>query len=378
LGSEVKTFHISPSFRHRFGSFARLNASYAHDRVLSDNRGLGQTNSDIVSVVLAAGPSFSTLGWNLAYQSNRFDNKALQLANTTPQSNSKNLSAGLQYAVQPGLRLLLNGGYEKYDYETVPGAAEPSGKSWSAGLAWNPSGRTSVQATAGKRYFGNSYSLAASHRGRASVWTLNYSESVTTTQGQFLQTGSLSTAAMLDQLFAGTIQDPLVRRRVVEAYILANNLPPSLATSTNYFSNRFMLQKQLQAAGGWVGSRGTLLVSLTDARRVGLSSLRVDSDLLGSSNSLLNDNTRQSSASVSFNWRLSTRTAATAGASYNMARSLSVDRTDTNLGLNLGLGHDFARELRGSLQLRRVRGDVLAGNSTYTENALSASLSKQF
>ena len=378
LSSEVKTLRIAPSLHHRFGSWARVDALYNHDSVLSDNRGLGQYNSDSANVTLSSGPAFHQLGWNLGYQASRIDNKEALQSNLSPQTNIKSLSASLQYLLQPGLRLLVNAGHDSYDYEALPGTDKPSGKSWSLGASWTPSGRTSVQATAGKRYFGDSYSLLASHRRRASVWTLSYNDTVTTTQSQFLQSGAVATSTFLDQLFAGTIADPALRARVVDAYIRANNLPPSLANTTNYFSNRFMLVKELQASAAWVGSRGTLLVSLTDSRREGLSALRIDSDLLGSVNNRLNDNTHQSGVSSSLSWRLSSRTSANAGVSYTRTRSLTVNRTDNTRAMRLNLSHEFARKVNGSVELRRARGSALAGDGRYTENALSASLSKQF
>ena len=378
LTSEVKTLRVAPSLHHRFGSTARIDVTYSHDRVLSDNAALANYTSDNIIAVLSSGPSFNQLGWSLSYQDNRQDNKSLVRSNVQPSANSKSYSAGLQYQVQPGLTLLLNGGYDRYDYEALPGDSNPSGKSWSAGLSWVPSSRTSVQATAGKRYFGNSYSLQANHRSRASVLAISYSDAVTTTQAQFFQPGTVSTLTFLDQLFAGTIPDPVVRRSVVEAYIQANNLPSSLSNSTNYFSNRFMLQKQLQASGAWVGTRGTLLVNVSDSRREALSAQRADNDLLGSINSQLNDDIRQTGASASFNWRLSGRTGASIGVSRSRSRSLSVNRSDNNNSLRAGVSHEFARKVNGSVEVRRTRGATVSADSKYTENAVSASLNKRF
>lgn len=376
--SEVKTLRIVPSLHHRFGSYARIDALYSQERALSDNAALGQYGNASASVVLASGPSFQQVGWSLSYLASRQDNKALTRSNTEPQSDAKMVAASLQYALQPGLRLLFNGGYDKYDYETLSGAEQPSGKSWSVGASWVPNGRVSVQATAGRRYYGDSYSLQATLRSRASVWALSYSDMVTTTQAQFFQRGSVSTAAFLDQLFIGTILDPVLRASVVQAYIQANNLPPSLSNATNYFSNRFMLQKQLQASAAFTGSRSTLLVSVTNSVREGLSALRVDSELLGSVGNRLNDNTRQSGVNAAISWRLSSSTAVNAGANYGRTRSLTADRTDSTKGLRANLSHQFARKLSGSLELRRTRGAGLVANSKYTENAVSATLSKQF
>eukprot|EP01032_Pedospumella_encystans_P029152 gene29152-32925_t len=123
---------------------------------------------------------------------------------------------------QPQLMLTVTGGYDEYDYQSLGGVTK--GKNWSVGGSWRPSGRTSVQLNVGKRYFGDSYFLAANHRTRTSVWSLTYSDAVTTTRSQFQLPSAVNTFALLDQLFQAQIPDAAARRQAVEAYIIAAGL----------------------------------------------------------------------------------------------------------------------------------------------------------
>jgi uncharacterized protein (PEP-CTERM system associated) len=265
-------------------------------------------------------------------------------------------------------------GYDSYDYQALGGSN--GGASWQLGVDWQPSTRTQVQASAGKRYYGNSYSLQARYRARTSIWSINYNDAVTSTRQQFLLPSSVDTFAMLDRLFASSIEDPAARRQAVEAYMLAAGLPPSLANSINYFSNRYFLQKQFQAAVTMNGAHTTTVLSMHDTRRNGLSSAVVDNNLLGTTTTTLNDNTRQTGATASLNWRLSSRTGLLASAEIMRVRSLSANLSALNRNARVGLTHQMQPTLRATVDIRRVSGGM--GVASYTENAVSATLNKLF
>jgi uncharacterized protein (PEP-CTERM system associated) len=125
--------------------------------------------------------------------------------------------------------------------------------------------------------------------------------------------------------------------------------------------------------------RNTLILALTSSRRSGLSLLDVDAGLLGNSSSALNDNTRQSTATATYNWRISPLTSINLSANYNLSESLSSPaRRDNNRSVRLNLTRQFARKVNGNLELRRSKGATAVAGRDYTENAISASLSKQF
>lgn len=370
VSSEVKSFRVSPYYVQRYGSFALAELRYVRDRVSSDNVAFGTSNGDTVSLKLNSGPSFRLVGWGLNY------NRQELTDSIAAKTSNENLSASLNYLYSSVLTLTVSAGYDQYDYQSQGGVTK--GKSWSVGGIWTPNLRTRVQASVGKRYFGDSYSLVAMHRGRASVFSVNYSDAVTTTRSQFLLPSTVDTAALLDQMFQAAIPDAAARRQAVLAYMQSAGLPPSLANSINYLSNRYMLQKQASASAAFNGARWTLILSLVDARRNGLSLIDVDAGLLGATSNTLNENTHQTSANATANWRLSPYSSINFGLARNKARSLATERVDNNTSYRINLTHQFARRLYGNVELRKVKGATAVAGRDYTENAVSASLGKQF
>jgi uncharacterized protein (PEP-CTERM system associated) len=368
--AEVRTWRLSPYLAHRFGNDATTELRYAHDSVKSSNRGLGDSSGDTLSASIASGPAFRTLGWGLQASRQHTDD-SLGRSSTTDTAN-----ASLRLRVLPTLSLNANGGYDKYDYQAMGG--NTTGKSYSLGATWTPSLRTSIDASTGRRFFGPSYSLAASHRSRSTVWSINYHDAVTTTRDQFLQPGTIDTAALLERLFLPQFPDPVERAQAIDAYIKATGLPASVANSTNYFSNRFVLQRQLQAAVAFNTAKTTTVFSFNASRRDALSVQQTDDTLLGGGARHLNDNVHQGGATVSANYRLSSRTALTMLASKTRVASLATGITDHQQLLSLTATRQLQRKLKGALELRRSEANAFSqAGRTYRENALSASLSFQ-
>jgi uncharacterized protein (PEP-CTERM system associated) len=373
--TEVSTWRISPYLAHRFGSTATAEVRYTRDSVKSGNVGLGDSSGNTVSTSISSGPAFRTIGWGLRASH-------LDLNSTRGgESTEDNASAQLNWRISEALSVNANSGYDKFDYKALEG--DTAGPSYSLGLVWAPSRRTQVQASAGKRYYGNSYMLNATHRSRHSVWNVSYNDAVTTTRGEFLRPVSIDTASMLDGLFSATIADPVARQQAVDAYILANGLPASIIQNTNSFSNRYILQKQFQASMAFNTAKTVTVFSLNATRRNALSTPETASALPGNLPAIgldsLNDNTRQAGAALSLNYRISPRGGANLVVSKTRTESLATGIKDNQLLLSLGMTRQLQKKLKGAVELRRVRGTALTlGGRTYTENVLTATLSQQF
>jgi uncharacterized protein (PEP-CTERM system associated) len=365
--ANVKTWRVTPYLKQRFGSVATGELRYAHDYLDAGTSGLGHTTSDNLSLNLANGPSLRKLGWNAMLSRQKVDDSR------APESTVDNANLGLRYALVSEFALTASAGYDSYDYQSLGGKTK--GKSYTGGFAWNPSSRTSVTASAGKRYYGSSYAFSALHRSRHTVWSLNYNDAVTTTRAQFLLPSTVNTASMLDRLFTPNFPDPAQRAAAVAAYIAATGLPPSLADSINYFSNRYILQKQFQASVAFNSARTTTVLALADTRRNALSAIQTDSVLLGPGSANINDDVHQQSATASWNWRLGARTALTASAAAAHNVSSTTGFVDNNRNVRLALTRDFDARLHGAIELRHVSGVTADHVNTYKENAITASLS---
>jgi uncharacterized protein (PEP-CTERM system associated) len=365
--AEVRTTKISPYVQHEFRNGAYATARYTRDRVTSDARGYGNSNGDSIYAVVDSGEAMRAVSAGINYSRSDVDSTRM------PSSHTESLEARLRWRMAQNFALTASVGRDSNDYESMSGPTE--GDLWTVGFAWDPTARTSLQASAGKRYFGDTYGLLAQHRSRYSVWNIRYNEEVTTARAQFLLPASIDTFAMIEKMLRPSIEDASARRSAAEAYILATGLPPRLAESINYLSNRYVLQKGLHASAAFSSARTVTVVSLFSTRREALSVARSDGDLLGRSLAGAHDNTRQTGVSAIVNWKVGPRTNVNFSTAAMRLESESRNFSDLNRTVRLGLQRDFSPKTRGTIELRHVKGGLSNRRGEYRENAIAATLS---
>lgn len=365
--SEVRTYTISPYARKRFGSFAQGEVRYTHQGVSSDTGGFATYYSNRLNANLSSGESFRTLGWDLAgsTQESRYSD--------IESVRSDYVNGTLRYRLTEQFSLTGSAGYERYTYQTLGDA--PSGASWSVGFNWRPSPRTSLTATAGRRFYGDAYSLSAVHRSRNTTWNVSYSEDITTQQEQFANSGRVSTSSFLNQAFLTNIPDPVARAQAVDAFIRATNLPATLATGNQGLSNRFFLQKRLQASVAYTSGKSTAVLSAYDVRRQPQSDSSANSGLVIGGNQFFADHIRQRGVSGLYSLRLSSLSTMNLNTQYYRTTSLLSNITDDNTLVTLGLSHQFSPRTTGTVELRRYQGSFNQTGSDVREHAISAYVS---
>jgi len=371
--TDIDTWSISPYLAHSFGSTANGVLRYTRDSVESDDPvGFVRTEGESFSAMLNSGTAFRTVGWGLSYYKQDLTGARYG------DSSTENVNASLQYILSHRLALTANAGYDRYEFEGLGGGDE--GASWSAGFIWTPSLRTKLQASAGRHYYGNTGSLLAEHRSRHTTWNITYADTITTSRQQFLLPSTVDTAGLLDRMFATSYPDPVERARVVAAYIQATGLPPALADSINYLSNRFMRQKLLRASVAYRKGRSTAVLSAHASRRNGLSDQQSDSPLLGSQSGSVNDRVNQHGMEATYTYRINPRSNLVAAFDLDRSRSLTTDFKDYQRTVRVGLSRRYGERLLGSVELRRRSGDYGFGSSgrAYNERSLSGSLSMTF
>jgi uncharacterized protein (PEP-CTERM system associated) len=365
--STIKTNTISPYLRYRMNGFASTALRYTHGTVSSDNLSI-QTDSLMLDLV--GDNSGRRWNWSAAYSQKTNHDSLL------PPVTTSNGSLSLNFPLTGTLGLFATSGYEKSDYLASTSDA-PAGRSWSAGASWNPSPRTSVTASAGKRYFGNTYALNASHRRHNSVWNIVYSEDITTNYAQLLAQSRSDTSALLNQLWQVDMPDPVLRQQAIDVYLGLSQLVGPGAGNLNYVSHRYFLQKQLNMSAAWSGARSTLLLTLSSSRNTAQTRTNVDSLLLGALESQLEDQNRRVGANASWNWRMSSRNSVNFSASGDRINAPSTGRTDNNLVANIGISRQFQQAIQGSVDLRHIRHSSNQG-AGYRESSLRASLNFRF
>jgi len=366
--TDIETWSISPYLRHDLGRNATALLRYTRDAVNSDRPSLyGNSTADTVMLNLASPPEPRLLSWGFSAMRQEQDN---ELAGDSLIENTR---ANLRYRINSSFALTASAGYDNYEFG-MGGAS--SGRNWSGGFAWTPSQRTNIEASYGRHFYGNTGFFQANVRSRRTVWSASYTDTITTTRSQFSLPAAIDTVALLDRLFAATIPDPVQRQLAIAAYIEATGLPPSLADSVNYLSNRFMRQKLLQATGALRGARADTVVAVYASERTALGSEEADSPLLGTQLRSLNDNVRQRGASATWSYKLNRRSRLVANANYSRSESLTTGIDSRRRYLSVGVHRDLGRHAAASLELRRRAGNVgRIDERTYTENAIAASIS---
>lgn len=370
--TDIDTWSISPYLVKRFGSTAAGQLRFTRDSVGGgDNIGFRRTGGNTLLATLTSGPAFRTIGWGANYSKQELN------GGSYGDSTNEKLATNLRYMLTGRISLLANAGYDRYEYEGLGGGDE--GANWSLGFLWTPSARTTLQATAGRHFYGNTGSLMAIHRSRATSWNLTYSDDITTSRQQFLLPSTIDTAGLLDGMFATTYPDPVERAQVVQAYMQQNALPPSLSDSVNYLSNRFMRQKRLLASVVYRKGRSSAVLSGHISDRNAVSDQQSDSPLLGSQQGRFTDNVRQHGIEANYTYRLNTRSNLTARYNLNESEARDRDYRSYQRVLQVGLSRRFG-DTTASLDLRRRSGDLgnRASTGTFTENAISATLFKTF
>ena len=373
--TQVRTWTLSPYLVQRFGRQANAMLRFTRSAVHSDRRSqFGNSTADTVALNLSSGPAYGNFGWSFIYLQQD------EVNSLRGSSEVESAAANLRYRLDPTFSLTANLGYDRYDYGGLGGST--GGRNWSTGFIWTPSQRTSVVASAGRHFYGNTGSLAANVRSRRSVWSINYADTITTSHSQFTLPAAIDTASLLDRLFTTMFPDPVQRQLAVAAYMLETGLPPSLADNINYLSNRYMRQKLLQASSAFSGARSAVVLSLNASERNALSSQESDSALLGGQLARLNDNVRQRGANALWSYRLNPRAGLVASASYSHRESLGLLSGEgrgietVQRELRFGMNRKLGRNVVAVVDLRRRSGILgTSGTRDYTEHAVSATLS---
>lgn len=367
----VGTYSISPYIQRRFGTLADAEVRYMASGSVFESDVAANATVNAITAGLTSGTRFNDLSWGLHYSLREASYHDL------PDATLERAVAQLGYALSRKFRVFGTVGQDWNDYLST---TETDGSSYSVGFGWTPTRRTSVEVSAGERYFGSTYSFSGSHRTRLSQWTLSYYEDVSDFTQQFLAqssrifwacpSGLVETVDMTPP--EAGCQGPITAGELALFYSSLGVSESELVAAglLNISSaNGIYIIKSMNAGVSWNLRRLDFGLSAHDVRR--------QYQLFSGAE----DRTQGVTASVDY--RLSPRTSAFGSLSLSRnsqdpALTGGTERDDDILSLSVGLNHNFAEDLDGSLAFHRTQRDSNVSNADYDENRLTAMVNMRF
>jgi uncharacterized protein (PEP-CTERM system associated) len=359
------SYNLSPYIRQRFSTFADLEARYTLYGSHFDEGGATDLLTNQFTVALDSGTRFDDLSWGLNYQ---YRDVSAQDTSTIADSyvyQRADLSLG--YALTRKFRLIGNVGQEKLEYEVLT-TNDFDDSVWSAGFSWTPSRRSSLEATAGQRFYGDTYSVSARYRTRESAWNVSYVEDINDISRTMLTEGTL-------YLYLCPGADPTDPAQFVVSPFPVAPAPgceflgsqPSLLPS---IAEGLYVSKTFRAGVNWGVRKVTYSINLSDVQRIYL--------LQG------NAEDRSQTVNAAVNYRLSALTNVYGNLTLGWVEDAGVltglgfDREDDTLSVTVGGTHRFSTDLTGALTFRHYQRDSNDPASEYTENNITASVNMRF
>jgi len=378
--STTASYSLSPYIRHRFGSYATVEARLAQDGVILDSSSASDTNTTRYSFNAVSGNRFHPLSWNADFNHTANGNSGLA------DTSSERTNLGARYALSRKWGLRAQWGNEKNDYAGVTnevreysyagaGVSYTPSRRFSLDVLYNtsdngnfvsgtaslkPTLRTEVSLGTTQRAFGRSYNLDLTHRARRATFSLRYLDDLTTSQQQYLQA-------------FGTVDTYVCTNGI--SYFLPGVTPPASAGCTTYLGPTTLVnQSQIDQTYRAKNLIGTF--SYTKRRHSW--TLNVFSNTRETQGVAGEDTTQGLQAN--WNFRPAGRT------SYNLTMGTSQTESSGTLGAqedelwNIGLTvtRQFQPKVSGSLDLRHQERSSDQANGDYSENSVAARINMTF
>lgn len=374
----VGTYSFSPYVQKRLGTFATAQARYTHSGAIFGDHAGSNIASDALTASLGSGTRFNDFNWGLNYslrQAEYADNGATRASNATFESTS----ATLGYALSRKFRVFTTVGRDSNDFIN---ASQSNGNFYTAGFGWSPSRRTSLDASAGKRFLGNTFSLSLLHSSHFSNWNIKYSEDVSDISQQILtDTGKsylICALASGDYFITSNLtlsgcsrpvtSSELIQYRQILGITDKKLLAGGIANSS--LAQGVYLIKSFTSGVSWSKGRIGAGFSVFDTRRNYLLLTQFED--------------RTQGISVNANYRLTPKTRVTSILTFTNNQvpagfgGLKLDRDDNIYTASLGVDHRFDSKVTGTLTLRRQQRESNDPAASFDENSITASLYMRF
>lgn len=175
---DVTTYRVAPFLRRRFGNFADAELRFTYDDVSasdtdadiapSDVGGSDDSRSSNYRAEMRSGSRYLRFPWTVTYENRQID---FDSGETT---EFEQIVGRFEYVYSQSVRFLGDLGHESNRFES----RQPTEDTiiWNVGGRWTPSAKTTLEATYGRRFFGNQYAIDLRHQTKRATWLLQYDE----------------------------------------------------------------------------------------------------------------------------------------------------------------------------------------------------------
>jgi uncharacterized protein (PEP-CTERM system associated) len=370
-----RSYSLSPYLRKKLGREATVEARYTFSELSSNSNGSALSNSTGNGVLLKvdSGPAFSEWGWGGEY---RRDNINYERSSDTTYES---LTGNLRYRINPRLFATSSFGYDRNDYFTT--GEKPEGAFWTLGADWRPSRRTTLNFSAGRRYFGNTYALTFQHSTRRTVWDISYQQNLSTSRSQFsTPLGSTLRSSIENSVRNDATIAPQDKQTIIDAQLnlaRSQGIDPDAALGVNFQSNTAFIEKKWQGTLTLDFPKSELQFRAFDSVRDS-STVGTQSFLNRSGDFALSQIIKQTGVGSQWTYHLSPRNDANVGLDLSRFRLVDIGRTDNLTSLNMGIARKLSRSADGTIGYRFVRRDSNFNPNDYDENAFIGTLTVRF
>lgn len=362
-----RSYSLSPYLRKYLSNQAVAEARYTFSQVSSNAQtsAVSDSTGNRIFLSLDSGRAYRDWGLGVNFTDDRIDYE--NFADTQFQ----NVTGTGRYRINNRLIAIGTLGYDRNDYFTT--GDKPEGAFWTLGMEWRPTARTSLSANAGRRYFGNTYSLVFLHRTRRTTWDISYGQDIQTSRSQLIipprETDRTQVETELREKNTG-LTDDAIRQRADEI-VNANRAGLNLQT------NVVFLEKKLRGLLTVNLAKSDILLSAFDTTRD--SEVTQSFSIFNNSGDFsLSRIIKQSGVGAHWNYRLTERNQANIGVDFSRLKFVDIQRTDNTSTFNLGISRKLSQTANGSLNYRHLQRDSNFGTGEYDENAIFGVITATF
>lgn len=343
--TDVTTYQVTPRFYHNFGDV--MNFVAAVDYADVNYTGEDADNSETLTYYTALRNSDpeQRARWDASLKQSK-----LSRENSDDQDYTSALLA-LSYDFSESLTAIGTMGYEETDLVSADG--KDSGENWSVGANWRPGPRTTVTASAGRRFYGSTFLFSLKHNQGRNEWQAKYSEDVTSSAENALTNEIFDTTLTEDDTSgAGDSGDDSMIVTGTDPVVIDGTGLAAIDTG-QYLSRRF--------SGSFTrkNPRTTMRVRLYREER----ELEID----GANDKVLGGD-------ISWFWAIGNRTTSIIGGDWERQElAASASQEDEIWNARLELVRQLGRRSYGRLGLRHAESDSADAGTSYEQNQVTLS-----